>query len=161
MNSVNVLNGVPCPQRPKRTIYAIFRGSDAPVADAYTTRAFGNLKSFRGFYKFTYFFFFFVANCNLQYTFFSTNRFCNSSAVKPVLVGLLDPVGHRFFALWHSSKIIHPSKSDPHHCSNCFSRDLYLLLFPVDSLISAEYVLKITPFFTLPFTVELIFAYFN
>lgn len=47
MKSLNVLNGVPWPQRPKRTMYAIFRGSDAPVADAYTTRAFGKLKTFK------------------------------------------------------------------------------------------------------------------
>lgn len=164
MNSLNVLNGVPWPQSPKRTMYAIFLGSDAPVADAYTTRAFGNLKNT---------FMILLAECScccrfVQYKSIFCNSYtkttyedCSCSAVKPVFVGLLDPVGHRFFALWHSSKITHPSKSDPHHCSSCFSRDLYLLLFPVDSLISAEYVLNITPFLTFPLTVELIFAYLS
>lgn len=65
-------------------------------------------------------------------------RFCSSSAVKPVFVGLLEPVGHRFFALWHSSKMMQPSNSVPHHCNNCFKRDLYFVVLAVDSLISAE-----------------------
>lgn len=43
IKSGNLINGVPGPHIPKRTIYAILRGSDAPVADAYTTLAFGNL----------------------------------------------------------------------------------------------------------------------
>lgn len=46
----------------------MLRGSDAPVAEAYTTLAFGSL-------------------------------FCNSNAVRPVLVGFEDPTGQRFFAL--------------------------------------------------------------
>lgn len=43
MKSVNSGNGVPFPQIPKRTMYAMFFGSEAPVAEAYTTRAFGSL----------------------------------------------------------------------------------------------------------------------
>ncbi|KAG8237955.1 hypothetical protein J437_LFUL016300 [Ladona fulva] len=73
MKSVNSRKGVPSPQIPSLVMYAIFFGSEAPVAEAYTTRARGSL-------------------------------FCNSKTVRPVLVGLDDPVGHKFLALWHSSK---------------------------------------------------------
>ena len=31
------------PQSPRRLMYAMFRGSDAPVAEQYTTRAFGSI----------------------------------------------------------------------------------------------------------------------
>lgn len=68
MKSMNVGNGVPSPHIPNLTMYAMFLGSEAPVADAYTTLALGNL-------------------------------FCNSNAVRPVLVALPDPTGHRFLAL--------------------------------------------------------------
>lgn len=34
---------VPCPQRPSLVMYPILRGSEAPVAEQYTTRASGSL----------------------------------------------------------------------------------------------------------------------
>jgi hypothetical protein len=58
-------------------------------------------------------------------------------------------------------KDTHPSKSSPHHCNNCFNLDLYFPPDCVDSPINAEYVEKITPFFTLLFTADEILAYFN
>lgn len=131
MKSVKSLNGVPWPHMPSLTMYAIFLGSLAPVADAYTTLALGNL-------------------------------FCSSKTVKPVFVGLLEPTGHKFFARWHSSNTITPSKSSPHHCSSCFRRDLYLPpAAPELSPIKAEYVAKTTPRLTFPLVAELILAYLN
>ncbi len=69
---------------------------------------------------------------------------CSCSTARPVLVALARPAGTRFFALWHSSKMMTPSKSVPHHCSSCLSR---LLKCPPDeeTPISAEYVQKTTP----------------
>ena len=81
--SVKSLKGLPGPQIPSLTMYAMCFGSLAPVAEAYTTRAFGSL-------------------------------FCNSRTVCPVFVGLPAPLGQRFLALWHSSKMMQPSKSSPH-----------------------------------------------
>lgn len=53
-----------------------------------------------------------------------------------------------------------PSKSFPHHFSSCLNLVLY---FPLDWLspIREEYVANITPFFTLPFSFDDIFAYLN
>lgn len=53
-----------------------------------------------------------------------------------------------------------PSKSFPHHFRSCFKRVRY---FPPDWLspISEEYVAKMTPFLTLPFSLDEIFAYLN
>lgn len=83
----------------------MFLGSEAPVADAYTIRAFGNL-------------------------------FWISSTARPVLVGFPDPEeGNKFFALWHSSNTMTPSKSSPHHWTNCPKRELYFPETVVDSLI--------------------------
>lgn len=76
IKSLNSRKGVPSPQIPNLVMYAMFFGSEAPVADAYITRALGSL-------------------------------FCNSSTVSPVLVGFEEPVGHKFFALWHSSNMIY------------------------------------------------------
>ena len=43
MKSLNSGKGVPLAQIPSRTMYAMFLGSEAPVAEAYTTLALGNL----------------------------------------------------------------------------------------------------------------------
>lgn len=53
-----------------------------------------------------------------------------------------------------------PSKSFPHHFSSCLNLVLY---FPLDWLspIREEYVANITPFLTLPFSFDDIFAYLN
>ena len=43
----------------------------------------------------------------LQYTTLALGScLCSSNTVRPVLVGLDDPAGQRFLALWHSSRII-------------------------------------------------------
>lgn len=62
MKSWKSLNWVPGPQMPRRDMYAMLRGSEAPVALQYTTQALGNF-------------------------------FCNSRTVKPVLLGLVAPLG--------------------------------------------------------------------
>lgn len=59
------------------------------------------------------------------------------------------------------NKHTHPSKSSPHHCSNCFSLVLYLPPEDCDSPINAEYVANTTPFLVLPFTGDDILAYLN
>ena len=43
----------------------------------------------------------------LQYTTLAFGSFvCSATTVNPVLVGLEEPVGTRFLALWHSSSTI-------------------------------------------------------
>lgn len=47
-NSRKSAKDVPVPQRPRRTIYPKLRGSEAPVAEQYMTRASGSLAYIRG-----------------------------------------------------------------------------------------------------------------
>ena len=54
----------------------------------------------------------------LQYTTLALGSlFCNSRTANPVLVGLDEPVGTKFFALWHSSNTICHQESKNMNCN--------------------------------------------
>ena len=130
MNWLKSLKGVPGPHSPNLVMYAMFFGSLAPVALAYTTLALGS---------------------NLWI----------SKTTWPVLVGFEPPVGTKFLARWHSSKIMQPSKSDLNQWTSCFKRLFILLVLEDDSDMSEEYVEKMTPFLTELFSLLEILAYLN